>query len=231
MAIYETLDQFQHKFDDEEEYDKMWRVYGAPQETVQRIEKQQGFLEKEKEKFIKQMENNKKDFNVQITELENLSSTFKQYTDAEAFEEVAQMAKNIKQRIDDANEYAKMLNNRESLVEYEDIADYSSIQAMQKEFKPYYDLWTVVETWKKSHASWLNDPFDEIDAQQVEDCVDNSAKVMAQVLRYFRDKELPDILKIAEGVRVQVEEFKPQVPVVVALRTDGMKDRHWEMLS
>ena len=102
-----------------------------------------------------------------------------------------------------------MINNRESLVEYEDIADYSSIQAMQKEFKPYYDLWTVVETWKKSHASWLNDPFDEIDAQQVEDCVDNSAKVMAQVLRYFRDKELPDILKIAEGVRVQVEEFKP----------------------
>jgi dynein heavy chain, axonemal len=124
-----------------------------------------------------------------------------------------------------------MINNREALVEYEDIADYSSIQAMQKEFKPYYDLWTVVETWKKSHASWLNDPFDEIDAQQVEDCVDNSAKVMAQVLRYFRDKELPDILKIAEGVRVQVEEFKPQVPVVVALRTEGMKDRHWEMLS
>ena len=96
MNIYETLDQFQHKFDDEEEYDKMWRVYGAPQETVQRIEKQQGFLEKEKEKFIKNMDNNKKDFNVQITELENLSSTFKQYTDTEAFEEVAQMAKNIK---------------------------------------------------------------------------------------------------------------------------------------
>jgi dynein heavy chain len=102
-----------------------------------------------------------------------------------------------------------MINNRESLVEYEDIADYSGIQAMQKEFKPYYDLWTVVETWKKSHASWLNDPFDEIDASQVEECVDNSSKVMAQVLRYFRDKELPDILKIAEIVRVQVEEFKP----------------------
>lgn len=30
MEIYHTLDQFHHKFDDEEEYDKMWRVYGAP---------------------------------------------------------------------------------------------------------------------------------------------------------------------------------------------------------
>jgi len=40
MQIYQTLDEFHHKFDDEEEYDKMWRVYGAPQETVVRIEKQ-----------------------------------------------------------------------------------------------------------------------------------------------------------------------------------------------
>jgi hypothetical protein len=40
MTIYHTLDEFHHKFDDEEEYDKMWRVYGAPQETVVRIEKQ-----------------------------------------------------------------------------------------------------------------------------------------------------------------------------------------------
>jgi dynein heavy chain len=63
MKIYECLDEFHNKFDDEEEYDKMWRVFGSPLETVQRIEKQQGFLEKEKEKFIKQMENNKKDFN------------------------------------------------------------------------------------------------------------------------------------------------------------------------
>ena len=71
MEIYATLDQFHHRFEEEEEYDKMWRVFGAPKETVERIEKQQGFLEKEKEKFTKQMENQKKDFNNQITDLEN----------------------------------------------------------------------------------------------------------------------------------------------------------------
>ena len=54
---------------------------------------------------------------------------------------------------------------------------------------------------------------------------------MSQVIRYFRDKELPDILKIAEATKVAIEEFKPQVPVLMALRTDGMKDRHWEALS
>jgi len=43
----------------------------------------------------------------------------------------------------------------------------------------------------------------------------------------FRDKELPGILKIAESTKGEIEEFKPFVPLALALRTEGMKDRHW----
>lgn len=233
MEIYKTLDKFHHKFEDEEEYDKMWRVYGSPLETVQRIEKQQGFLDKEKEKFIKQMENNKKDFNNTITELDNLTTSFKNFSDIENYEQIAADAKNIKQRLDEANEYAKMINNREQLVDYgEDISDYTQIPQMLKDFKSYYDLWTVVEEWKKSYQSWLHDPFDELDAPRLETLVDESAKTISSVIRFFRDKDdLRKILKISEEMRTAIEEFKPQVPIVMALRTDGMKDRHWDMLS
>jgi dynein heavy chain len=103
---------------------------------------------------------------------------------------------------------------------------------MAKDFKSYYDLWTVVETWKKSHHSWLYDPFDEIDASGVETLVDDSAKTISACIRFFRDKDdLRKILKIAEEMRTGIDDFKPQVPILMALRTDGMKDRHWEMLS
>jgi hypothetical protein len=47
----------------------------------------------------------------------------------------------------------------------------------------------------------LNDPFDEINAAEVEEIVDNANKVMAQVTRYFRDKELPGIIAIADEVK------------------------------
>lgn len=86
MDIYGVLDKFHHKFADEESYDKMWRVFGAPVETIQRIEKQQGFLDKEKEKFIKKMENDKKDFNHTIMDLENLAGNFKNFTDIDNYE-------------------------------------------------------------------------------------------------------------------------------------------------
>jgi dynein heavy chain len=178
------------------------------------------------------MEADKKDFNNTINELENLTAGFKQFSDIENYEQIATDAKNIKQRIDEANDYAKKINNCENLVAYDDISDYTSIPQMQKDFKSYYDLWTVVENWKKTHHSWLHDPFDEIDASNVENLVDDSAKIISACIRFFRDKDdLRKILKIAEEMRTGIDDFKPQVPILMALRTEGMKDRHWEVLS
>lgn len=34
MNIFAILDEFHYKFDDDDEYDKMWRVFGSPLETV-----------------------------------------------------------------------------------------------------------------------------------------------------------------------------------------------------
>lgn len=178
------------------------------------------------------MENHKKDFNTQIMELENDKEQFKKYADGEAYEEVAAIARNIKQRIDEANDYAKTINNRENLVGvYDEVTDYSSLEQMKKEFQPFFALWTTVEDWRKNHHAWVYEPFDEINPQSVEDISDNANKVMAQVMRAFRDKDMGDIMKIAENIKNSVEEFKPQVPIVVALRTQGMKERHWGMLT
>lgn len=77
------------------------------------------------------MENHKKDFNNQIAELENETSSFKKYIDGEAYEEVAAIAKNIKQRIDEAVDYGKTINNRENLIgpgTYEEVTDYTSLE-------------------------------------------------------------------------------------------------------
>jgi dynein heavy chain len=92
-------------------------------------------------------------------------------------------------------------------------------------------LWTTLENWKTSHKSWLYDPFEDLNAQKLEETVDTSNKTMAQVIRFFRDKEIPGIMKIAEQTKAEIDAFKPLVSLALALRTDGMKDRHWEVIS
>lgn len=73
------------------------------------------------------MEKNKNDFGNTIKELDNLTGSFKQYVDAGAYEDVATRAKELKKRIDEANEQAREINHNETLVEYDDTSDYTMI--------------------------------------------------------------------------------------------------------
>jgi dynein heavy chain, axonemal len=113
----------------------------------------------------------------------------------------------------------------------QDPTDYSKITDEAKKFQPFFNLWTTVDNWRISYKSWLHDSFEDLNAQKLEETVDNSNKTMAQVIRLFRDKELPGIMKIAETIKNEVEEFKPFVPLAVSLRTQGMKERHWNAIS
>jgi dynein heavy chain len=44
----------------------------------------------------------------------------------------------------------------------------------------------------------------------------------------MRDREITGVMKIAESVKSQLDEFKPKVPLLLALRKKGMNDRHWD---
>jgi dynein heavy chain len=50
---------------------------------------------------------------------------------------------------------------------------------MTKDFKPFYDLWTTVETWRNSHKSWINDPLEDVKSEEVEATVEQANKTMA----------------------------------------------------
>lgn len=38
MGVYDILSLFNYKFKEDEDYDKKWKVYGAPKETISKIE-------------------------------------------------------------------------------------------------------------------------------------------------------------------------------------------------
>jgi dynein heavy chain len=102
---------------------------------------------------------------------------------------------------------------------------------MAKDFQPYSNLWMTTKNWFKSHNGWLHDAWETLDANELDNTFDQSNKTMAQVLRYFRDKDYPKITRIAETMKKNIDEFKPYVPLAVALRKEGMKERHWDQIS
>ncbi len=99
---------------------------------------------------------------------------------------------------------------------------------MIREFTPYSNLWITADAWIKNNASWLNDPWDTLDAVAAEKFVEDGSRTLMQVIRFFKDRNIDAVLKIAQKVRQEIEEFKPKVPLMVALRKPGMMDRHWK---
>ena len=54
---------------------------------------------------------------------------------------------------------------------------------MNKEFQPFYDLWTTLELYNKSHKSWTCDDLEKIDPGFLEETVETADKTMGRVIR------------------------------------------------
>jgi dynein heavy chain len=102
---------------------------------------------------------------------------------------------------------------------------------MVNDFTPFYELWTTTDVWEKSMHSWLNDDFTTIDPTFLEETVDTSVRTLSKNIKVFRQKDLTKIHKIAETMKEKVADFNPNVPMTMAMLTEGMKDRHWEAIS
>jgi len=78
----------------------------------------------------------------------------------------------------------------------------------------------------------MDGAFGNVDAEYMESEVPNGVKLMFKVDRAFREDESePGIVAIAEQIREELVNFKPHLPRAVALRNEGMRDRHWEQIS
>jgi dynein heavy chain len=85
--------------------------------------------------------------------------------------------------------------------------------------------------WYERHKAWTEGAWEDLDPEELDATFEQLNKTINQAARYFKDKEFPKILENAAKIKEEIDGFKKVVPVAIALRKKGMKDRHWEMLS
>lgn len=76
---------------------------------------------------------------------------------------------------------------------------------MAKDFLPYSHLWRTTTNWLKNIDVWLYGEWNMINAEECERFVEDAIKDLVYAIRYFKDKEIVHILKIAESVKVQID--------------------------
>lgn len=230
--VFEVLDEFRFPLSDDD-FSKKWKVIGWPSRLEEEVAKTEQQLDTQRRHLT---ELNEKAIDLYAKDLEALQRTVNQFyrhSDIKKVEdtalEVAKVLKTIQEKKETA---AKFMQDEIHLDKPEEKrTDFSLVNQIAKDFEPYAVLWETAANWLKWSKSWTEDPFETIDAEEMEKNVLQSWKNMTRVVREPKFKERATILKIAEDIRAQIDEFKPVIPTVKYLRQQGMKERHWKEIS
>lgn len=93
---------------------------------------------------------------------------------------------------------------------------------MVRDFGPYSNLWLTTNRWFTDSVKWLTGEWEELNATESEKFVEEGIRTLGQVQRFFKDRDITAVTKIAEVVKSQMDEFRPKVPLMVALRKEGI---------
>lgn len=70
-----------------------------------------------------------------------------------------------------------------------------------------------------------------IGSQEPEEIETATAIAYRTIYRLERSIQEPITKKLAENIRIKIEEFKEHMPVIVTLGNPSLKNRHWEQVS
>ena len=71
-------------------------------------------------------------------------------------------------------------------------------------------------------------PFLELNAEQVEEEQDNMWRTMHKLSKGFGD--LPNPKRSAESIKMRLQKFKENMPLIHIFCNPGIRDRHWQIV-
>ncbi|CAM9286674.1 unnamed protein product, partial [Phaeothamnion confervicola] len=220
-----------------------WLAFGWPQRIQQQCEDTTALLRQSRAHFREEMSSEQASGHaepkamflqdrfshaLQLLELE--VSGLGQQEDPNAVDRMARVVRELDAKLTEAEERGRLFNGREALFGG-GATDYDQLARVRKAFQPYAQLWATAAEWQQSHLVWTHGAFVGIRAEALEADVTRFAATILKACRYFENSGKSAQSRIANGIKDQIVAFKPKVPIIVALRSPGMRERHWEDLS
>eukprot|EP00002_Diphylleia_rotans_P006932 TRINITY_DN1638_c0_g1_i1.p1 TRINITY_DN1638_c0_g1~~TRINITY_DN1638_c0_g1_i1.p1 ORF type:complete len:4126 (-),score=976.49 TRINITY_DN1638_c0_g1_i1:597-12974(-) len=226
---YETMEDFRFVLPNED-FNHQWAMLACPKRIEDQITDSEKILELDKSKFLKELMAEEEAFKEDLEEMMRVVMNFARLPETSKVEDTADQVKKVQKQLTVFEGKARLFNSRQALFGLEQ-KDYGDVYKVTRDFEPYYQLWTTVADWQKWHNEWMTCGFTSIDAEELEKNVNNAWKTMFKCVKLFKDKESTGSYNIAAKIKAEMDDFKPHVPLIVALRNPGMRARHWEKLS
>ena len=170
------------------------------------------------------------DFWSQAKNLETTVSELGGFTDMEECAVNAARVEEMMAELKELQAKADLYNSREGMFGVKQ-TDYGAVKKIAEQFDPFYQFWTYAQGWRDGLARWRDGAFIALDAEGMDRDVTAAFKVMFKMGKAFNQRQLPDCAKNCDAIRQEIEAFRVYVPLALAMRSPGMRERHWEKIK
>ena len=224
---FELLEKY--KFDlPNEDFKAKWMAYSWPAKIEESLANTELVLKSDESGFLKAFKSDQEVFVERVRGLNQLIGNFSKYSDMSKVGEIAMEVQKVVAELKDCQQTVQLFSSRERLFGME-ATKYEEVAQLTKDFEPYKNLWLTAQDWIKWRQTWMNGIFSSLNAEDVEKSLTNATKNMLKAVKTFKD--VPNYLGLATQLKQEMEEFKPNLPLIQALLNPGMKERHWSKLS
>ncbi|XP_055507859.1 dynein axonemal heavy chain 3 [Leucoraja erinacea] len=139
-------------------------------------------------------------------------------------EKLSELSDNLTAAMDELD----TINREEELLGHQ-VSHFPQLMATVAQKQPYEQLWNTAYNFYTKSETWLNGPFQGLDAEEITNEVSNMWRTMYKLTKTFADISGPK--RVAENAKFKIEKFKPHLPIISTICNPGIKERHWEEIS
>lgn len=147
-------------------------------------------LDTQKQKFMDKLEQEKADFEKDMMRYEEDLEWLKGLNDYSVGKKHETKIDALKDNLDQAKVRVQSFVDREKLFNTQ-VSDYAELDEMMESFEPYYKLWTSAIGFKHSEEEWLNGSLSRLNAQEIDQVVEDQYKESYKMFKQFEGNNHP----------------------------------------
>jgi dynein heavy chain len=222
------VDLFGYKVSDEDGL-LNWTTMTYPQKVKEALDAASTTQETRQAKLLDELNDEKDVFEKLLEQYARDLVKCKELGNYDHWEDSAVTVNELYDGLQNAKRTVADFNAREAVFRFPP-TEYPQIENMERELDPFFRLWNMIAEFNSNQKEWMSGSFLAIDAPQVEMDVVEWFKSSAKMAKTLAD-DYPLASECAKQLREVTGDFRKHLPVLVALATPALKQRHWDQLS
>ncbi|CAF3510924.1 unnamed protein product [Rotaria socialis] len=170
-------------------------------------------------KFEKKLDDLHKD--VDLFKRKDVLSTDEMRTNVEKLADINKL-------VEEYRAQGELINRDQALLAWE-VTPFPKLQEIMAAKDPYEKLWNTAWQFYTSYERWMNGPFLGLNAETINDEVQNMWRTIHKLQKSLTDQVGPR--RVADMIKNRIDKFKVHIPLLQVTCNPGLKERHWQQMS